>query len=350
MRTTGLAGVIILVLATIAGLLAWSWAVQKFDAPGPNDAQVVVVLPPRSSLTQISAILEDAGLLEHGWLFSTSVRLNGMAHRLQAGEYAIPQNATMRMIMEQLASGRVLQHLITFPEGWEVPLIMARIEETDALAEELPPAPPEGSLLPETYSFVRGHTRRELVARMRAAHDTALAELWEDRAPNLPFDTPGEAVILASIVEKETAIPREHGLVAGVFVNRLRKGMRLQSDPTVRYAMTVAGTPLDRPLLRQDLKFASPYNTYVVHGLPPAPITNPGLAALRAALQPTETDALYFVANGSGGHAFATTLADHNRNVAQLRRLQRAARQKALESGSTAISPTGEQENLPARP
>ena len=182
--------------------------------------------------------------------------------------------------------------------------------------------PPEGSLLPETYLFTRGDTRAEIIARMQAAM-TAVDRLWAERAAGLPLDTPEEAVILASIIEKETGVNSERAVVAGVFVNRLRRGMRLQTDPTVIYALTNGERPLGRELWRRDLEVDSPYNTYKVVGLPPGPIANPGLSALEAAMNPAETEYFYFVADGSGGHAFAKTLRDHNRNVAEWRRFQR---------------------------
>jgi UPF0755 protein len=200
---------------------------------------------------------------------------------------------------------------------------MAALEAAEGLTGPLPDPPPQGSLLPETYFFENGETRAAMLARMQKAMTDALAELWPQRAENLPFDTPEQAVVLASIVEKETGVAAERPQVASVFVNRLRRGMPLQSDPTVIFALTGGEADLGRPLLRADLQVDHPVNTYVVNGLPPTPIANPGRASLEAVLNPAETDFLYFVADGTGGHAFARTLAEHNRNVARWRAVQR---------------------------
>lgn len=339
MRAALLAGVIAGFLVVAA---AWEIGKARFDGPGPNETEIIVQLPRGTSLTQIASTLDAAGAIDTPRLFSVGVRLSGYARMLKAGEYAIAPRSGMRTIMLQIADGAVVHHRLTIPEGWEIPRIMARIAEAETLSGDLPPPPPEGSLLPETYVFPRGESRIALIARMRTAHTVALERLWQARAADLPFDTPQEAVILASIVEKETAIAAERPLIAGVFVNRLRNGMRLQSDPTVTYAMTVAGISTDRELTRKDLKRESPYNTYLIAALPPSPIGNPGLAALRAVLHPAKTDALYFVADGTGGHAFAESLSEHNTNVARFRRLKRA-----MEKPTPHAS---EQENLPTQP
>ena len=199
---------------------------------------------------------------------------------------------------------------------------MYQLREAEALTGKIREIPADGSLLPETYEYSRGHTRARMINRMQAAMDRLLDELWPQRDPNLPVDTRREAVTLASIVEKETGVPDERAVVAGVFVNRLRQGMRLQSDPTVRYALTGGEKTLDRPLTRADLELDDPYNTYTNHGLPPGPIANPGRAAIEAALNPADTDYLYFVADGDGGHVFAETLEAHNENVAEYRAQQ----------------------------
>jgi len=224
--------------------------------------------------------------------------------------------------MEELVAGEVVVHRLTLPEGLSSAEIVALVGAAPALAGEIVESVPEGSLLPETYHYVYGDDRAELIARMQTAMEAALDELWPARAEGLPFSTPEEAVVLASIVEKETGVTGERALVAGVFVNRLRIDMLLQSDPTVAYAISRGGIVLDRPLRRFDLEVDDPYNTYRHRGLPPGPIANPGRAALEAALHPAETGAYYFVADGTGGHAFAATLDEHNVNVRRYRDMQ----------------------------
>jgi len=228
-----------------------------------------------------------------------------------------PQQA-LRIVV----SGQTVTRTLTIPEGLTSREIVARLRQAPGLTGEIAEVPDEGDLLPETYHYERGDSRSELMARMREAMDRTLDALWPERAEDLPFDSRLEAVTLASIVEKETAVPDERALVAGVFVNRLARGMRLQSDPTVRYALTEGEAELGRPLTRADWRIDHPYNTYQNAGLPPGPIANPGRDALEAALNPADTDYLYFVADGSGGHAFAKTLREHNRNVAEWRKVR----------------------------
>ncbi|MDP6352529.1 MAG: endolytic transglycosylase MltG, partial [Alphaproteobacteria bacterium] len=244
---------------------------------------------------------------------------------LQAGEYRLEAAVSPRAVMEQLVAGRTVVHRLTVPEGLTSAEIVALVETDDALSGIVAARPPEGSLLPETYHFARGDDRSALLARMAAEMTRALGELWSARSADLPLDTVGDALILASIIEKETGLAIERPRIAGVFVNRLRKGMRLQSDPTVVYGLTGGDGPLDRALTRADLAQAHAYNTYIIKGLPTGPIANPGRASIAAALNPEETEDLYFVADGSGGHAFARTLAEHNRNVARWRRAVKSA-------------------------
>jgi UPF0755 protein len=224
-----------------------------------------------------------------------------------------------------LRSGRVLLHPIAVPEGLTVQEVFALLAGNEVLSGDLPPLPPEGTLLPETYMTPRGESRAEVVERMRAAMHVALDELWAKRRPDLGLRSPEEALVLASIIEKETAVPKEYRLVSAVFHNRLERGMKLQTDPTVIYGLTGGKGPLGRELTRADLEAAHPYNTYVIDGLPPGPIAIPGRGALAAALDPAPVGYLYFVADGDGGHAFAETLAEHNRNVTRWRQIVREA-------------------------
>lgn len=318
----------VLLLVLVAAVGGYLWGEQRFRARGPHADPQIVLLQSGDSLAQITRKLANAGVVAPAWLFHAGVRVAGRARALKAGEYAISARASMADIMTLIVSGKVVQHQLTIPEGWRVPDIMVRLAATEQLSGPLPAPPREGSLLPETYLFIRGDSRADLLARMQAAQKRLLSELWPQRAPDLPFSTPRDAVILASIVERETRIATERPRVAGVFVNRLRKGMRLQSDPTVRYALIEAGQSPAGPLTRQDLRFQSPYNSYQSDGLPPGPIANPGRAAIAAVLQPEQTDALYFVADGKGGHVFARSLEGHNANVARYRKLMRMLREQ----------------------
>ena len=282
----------------------------------------IVAIAPASPLAGIAEGLHADGVIERPLLFRLSVILRGLGRRLQAGEFDIPAAASMRQAAEILAYGRPVEHPVTVPEGAGSRQIVAWLRANPLLSGEIAAVPPEGSLLPETYHVRRATGREALLARMAADMDETLARLWPRRDAGLPLQSPREAVILASIVEKETGLERERGKVAAVFLNRLRKGMRLQADPTVIYGLTGGAAPLGRPLSRSDLRdTANPYNSYRHAGLPPTPICNPGLASLQAVLNPAEGDWLYFVADGSGGHAFAASFAEHRRNVAAWRSL-----------------------------
>ena len=304
-----------LVLALAAGAGAWQAERRAFHKPGEFAGGIVAVAP-GSPLAVIGADLHRGGVIADARLFRLSVTLRGLGNRLQAGEFRIPAQASMAQVAEILASGRAVEHPFTAAEGASSHEIAALLRQNPLLSGEIAAVPAEGSLLPETYHFRRGGAREALLARMALAQQEALARLWRERASGLPLQTPQEAVILASIVEKETALPSERPLIAAVFLNRLRRGMRLQADPTVIYGLTLGKAPLGRPLTRGDLQADTPYNTYRRGGLPPTPICNPGLASLEAVLNPMESDLLYFVADGEGGHRFAATLAQHRRNVA----------------------------------
>jgi len=290
--------------------------------------------PRGSSVRDIGEILIEAGalpetgvmgLVDGAALFRLAAGYLGQAQRLKFGEYALPAGGSIEDLVALIASGPNVQHFFTVPEGVTSHVIVERLMADERLAGEIPEAPTEGSLLPETYDIRRGENRRSVIERMQAAMTRALGEAWQGRAPDLPIESKEELLILASIVEKESR-PREHGKVASVFVNRLRRGMKLGADPTVIYGITQGKAPLGRGLKRSELDERTPYNTYVIDGLPPTPIANPGRASIRAAANPEETEYLYFVADGEGGHAFAKTLDGHNRNVAAWRRIERARR------------------------
>ena len=320
---------LIVVLALGAGLAvgAVRWAFLQIESPGPLATAQVHVVPKGAGMSQIARAMEAEGIIADSRLFRLYARYRNLDSRLHAGEYEFQSAVSMADVLSQLAAGKTVLRLVTIPEGLtsrEAAALVAVAEGMKGIADE----PAEGSILPETYTFTLDEDRAALVGRMQDAMKDTLAELWANRAENLPVSTPEEAVILASIVEKETGLPEERKRVAAVFVNRLNRGMPLQSDPTVVYAITKGKTELGRALRFKDLEVKDPYNTYYRAGLPPGPICNPGRDAIAAVLNPIESKELYFVADGTGGHAFAETLAEHNRNVAKWRKIQKEQRRQ----------------------
>lgn len=296
---------------------------REFVRPGPSSSDIQLVIPRGASTGEIAVQLEGTGVIHDALVFKIGARIYAGGRPLKAGEYLFPARASARDVVELLLSGKTVVRKVTIAEGLTSREIMALVAAAEGLEGELPATPPEGSLLPETYHYSWGDNRAALIERMQEAMRKTLDELWASRAEGLPFDSPQAALTLASIVEKETSVEAERPLVAAVFVNRLNKGMPLQSDPTVIFALTKGKAPLGRALLKADLAIDDPYNTYVNPGLPPGPIANPGRAAIAATLQPAQTNHLYFVADGTGGHAFAATLDEHNRNVAKWRKLKK---------------------------
>jgi UPF0755 protein len=318
MRIIGSLLAALLLAALGAGLFLY-----EIDRPGPLAQPKTVVLPRGAGVGQIAGQLAEAGVVRSPLVFQLAAYATGRAPALKAGEYAFPTAITLYETLALLESGRTVVHRFTLAEGVTTAQCLMLLRQADALDGPVPPDVPEGSLLPETYHYSRGDTRAHLVERMRQSMRDTLAELWAKRMPGLPISTPTQALTLASIVERETALAAERPLVAAVFLNRLKRGMKLQSDPTVIYALVGGASDLGRSITRADLSAASPYNTYVASGLPPGPIGNPGRASIEAALHPAESDDLYFVADGTGGHAFARTLEEHNRNVQRWRRILR---------------------------
>jgi UPF0755 protein len=309
-----------LIAAGLAILVALA-AVWSYAGPGPAEGPTSVVLARGSGVNQIAATLKKAGVISSATLFALGARLTGAASHLKAGEYQVAPHASMASILAEIRAGRVVRHLITIPEGWTSGMALDAVNASAVLTGEAA-EPPEGSILPDTYEVQRGEARAEVIEEMQAARDRVLADLWAHRAPDLPLKSPDEAVTLASIVEKETGVASERPRVAAVFINRLRAGMALQSDPTIIYGVS-KGRPLGRGLLASELAAAGPYNSYVNVGLPPTPIANPGRAALEAVLNPPKTTELYFVADGTGGHAFASTYEEHQKNVVRWRAIER---------------------------
>jgi UPF0755 protein len=330
------------VLAGAAAIFAFFYFSSAIGRAGPNPDARTFVVERGASGAEIAAALEAEGLISDALLFRIANRLRG-GSSLQAGEYLIPARASVGQIVELMTSGEALQHAITFPEGITIAAAMKILEESEVLTGELPAAPPEGSILPDTYHVQRGMTRAALLQQMMEAHDAAVEEIWARRQPNLPLRTPDDLVNLASIVERETAIAAERPMVAAVFINRLRRPMRLETDPTIIYGVCLRhpdrcrdGRLVDargnrRTIRQSEIEMNTGYNTYRIDGLPPTPIANPGRAALEATANPAQSDAIFFVADGTGGHVFASTLAEHNANVARWRQIeaQRLAEERA---------------------
>lgn len=303
-------------LALVSFVCVAIYAVDYYSGAGPLTEKKVILFEHGKGFQAITDELTAQGVIDKPLLFKAMAVALGEARNFKAGEYQFTENMTPKAIVVMIANGRVLQHKITIPEGLTVRDITKLLQAEPALDGDVPAAIADGSLLPETYMFTHGFKRAELIAQMQKAMRTTLEAMWAKRRNGLPLDTPEKALVLASVVEKETGLPNERGHVASVFVNRLRKGMKLQSDPTVTYGMEQAmGGPLGRPLTTVDLHTETPFNTYVIEGLPPSPICNPGKASIEAVLNPPDTDDLYFVATGKGGHNFAPTLEEHNRNV-----------------------------------
>ncbi|HET6322590.1 MAG TPA: endolytic transglycosylase MltG [Hyphomicrobium sp.] len=311
---------------------------HQFEAPGPLAQSRVITVPRGEGRIEIATRLEKEGAISNRWAFIANYLLrNAIGPKqteLKAGDYEIKKHASMAEIMETLALGRGVLSKITIPEGWTSLQIVQRLREEEELAGEIAEIPPEGSLLPDTYRYSKGMDRRELLERMQSEMQRFLAAAWERRQPSLPIATPEEALVFASIVEKETGRADERGRVASVFMNRLRKGMRLQSDPTVIYGIVGGQGSLGRSITRADLDQKTAHNTYQIGGLPPTPICNPGRSAIEASLDPPKTNDLYFVADGTGGHTFSDSLKNHNAAVSVWRKVERERKKDAADTAN----------------
>jgi UPF0755 protein len=321
------------VAATLAliAVLAAGWVVWTYRGPGPaaaSGATTTVVLERGAGVTQIARTLKTAGVIGSSQAFLIAVKLTGATRDLKAGEYEFKSRASMGRVLADIRGGKVVRHMVSVPEGWTSDMVADALLRQPVLAGPID-APAEGAILPDTYQVERGEQRNAVIRRMERAQQKLMSQLWTNRQPGLPLKTPAEAVTLASIVEKETALPSERPRIAAVYINRLRQGLRLESDPTTIYGIS-KGRPLGRGLTMSELVTATPYNTYRIEGLPPGPIANPGRAALAAVLDPPKTTELFFVANGQGGHQFASTYEEHQRNVTRWRAIERA---QAAEAG-----------------
>jgi len=369
----------LLIVILVAVAVAVAWGRNQYNAPGPSAVAQCVEIPQGARLNEVSKQLEAQGVITSPYILRTGADYAGKAGQLKFGSYLVPPHASMAQVVDTITAGGpstcgtevifrvgvrdnalVLRDMnpengryedrvrhdpaageapeaivqavdkpgarlrVAVAEGTTVWQVVEGLKQAPFLEGPVGPMPPEGTLAPDTYEVTRGASRRELIDRMRAAQDAALMAAWESRPFGLPYRSPEEALTMASIVEKETGIAEERPTVAAVFVNRLREGMRLQTDPTVIYGVTNGQEVLDRGLRRSELDRRTPYNTYLVDGLPPTPIANPGRAAIQAALNPADSDYLFFVADGTGGHAFARTLEEHNANVARWREIERA--------------------------
>jgi UPF0755 protein len=300
---------------------------QRLEAPGPLDSDKMVTIPRGLGIRDISELLVQEGVIDQPWIFMGGVFALKARDELKAGEYQFVKNASLRDVIETIADGKVIQHQLTLAEGLTSEQIVQRILESDLLTGNIREIPREGSMLPESYKLTRGTSREQLIQRMETQQRRVVQEIWDHRMPDLPLKTPDQLVTLASIVEKETGRADERSRVAAVFINRLKQRMRLQSDPTIIYGLVGGKGTLGRPISRSDLEQPTPYNTYVIDGLPPGPIANPGRASLEATANPARTKELYFVADGTGGHVFAETYEQHQRNVAHLRSIEQQQNQ-----------------------
>ena len=354
----GNAIITLVLVLMIGGGAAYVYGKQKIEAPGPLGEDKVVNIPARAGMSDIADILQREGVIDNNrWAFIGSVFALKARADLKPGEYSFQKNASLRDVIGTIVEGKVVQHAVTIPEGLTSEQIVARLMENDIFTGNIREIPAEGTLLPETYKFPRGTTREQVIARMQQTQKRVLAEIWERRNPDIPVKSPDQLVTLASIVEKETGKPDERSRVAAVFVNRLRQKIKLQSDPTIIYGLVGGKGTLGRPIKRSEILQPSTYNTYVIDGLPRGPIANPGRASLEAAANPARTRDLFFVADGTGGHAFTETYDQHQKNVARLRTMEKQIQNDTVEpaddpapAAASAPADAGSAAAIPAKP
>ncbi len=331
--------VTVLFLLTVATGVAFVIGKQRFEQPGPLAADKIVNIP-RGGIRDTAELLTREGVIDQPFVFIAGALMMKTHNDLKYGEYQFHKGASLRDVVDTIIEGKVVQHQFTAAEGLTSEQIVQKLLENTVLTGNIREIPREGSLLPESYWFTRGTSREQIIRRMQEAHTRLVREIWERRMPDLPIRTPEELVILASIVEKETSKPEERTRVAAVFINRLKQRMKLESDPTIIYGLVGGKGNLGRPIQINEIRQPTPYNTYVIDGLPPGPIANPGRASLEAVANPARTKELFFVADGTGGHAFADTYEQHLKNVARLR---------AIEQGGSAQAAPASARTRPAR-
>jgi UPF0755 protein len=312
---------------------------QRFEAPGPLAADQVVIIPHGSGIRDIADVLMRDGVIDQPWVFIGGVLVLKAREGLKAGEYQFKAHASLHDVVATILEGKVVVHQVSIPEGLTSEQIVARLMDDDVLTGNIDEIPAEGSMLPDTYKFARGMTRAQLISHMQHVQQRLVSDIWARRSPDLPLKAPEQLVILASLVEKETGKPDERTRIAAVFVNRLKQKMRLQSDPTIIYGLVGGKGTLGRPIMKSEIDQPTPYNTYQIDGLPPGPITNPGRAALEAAANPARTRDLYFVADGTGGHVFAESYEQHQKNVLHLRQIEAAAQKDQNPPDAAATPP-----------
>jgi UPF0755 protein len=328
----GNAIITIVVLLLIGTGTAYYYGRQTLETPGPLQEDKVVNIPARAGKRDIADVLQREGVIDvNPWVFIGGVLAMKASSDLKPGEYSFQKGASLRDVIATIVEGKVVQHAVTIPEGLTSEQIMERLSDNDLFTGSVREIPREGTLLPETYKFPRGTPRDQVIQRMQQAQKRAVADIWERRSQDLPVKSPEQLVTLASIVEKETGKPDERSRVAAVFVNRLKQKIKLQSDPTIIYGLVGGKGTLGRPIKRSEITQPSPYNTYVIDGLPPGPISNPGRASLEAAANPARTRDLFFVADGTGGHAFTETYDQHQKNVARLRASEKQVQNDTVE-------------------
>jgi len=310
----------------------------------------VVAIPHGSGMRDIADVLTREGVIDQPWVFIGGVLVLKAREELKAGEYQFKAHSSLSDVVATIVEGKVVAHQVSVPEGLTSEQIVARLLADSVLTGDIKEIPPEGSLLPDTYNFTRGVTREQMIGHMQQAEQRAVVEIWQHRSPDLPIATPDQLVILASLVEKETGRVDERTRVAAVFVNRLKQKMRLQSDPTIIYGLVGGKGTLGRPIMKSEIMQPSPYNTYVIDGLPPGPITNPGRASLEAAANPARTRELYFVADGTGGHVFAENYEQQQKNVVRLRLIETDQKDQAPIDDQMNSPPPGQAGSAPAAP
>ncbi|WFU14046.1 endolytic transglycosylase MltG [Bradyrhizobium sp. CB3481] len=331
----------ILIILMIGAGTAYYYGRQILETPGPLQEDKIVNIPTRAGKRDIADVLLREGVVNVSpWAFIGGVFALKASSDLKPGEYSFQKNASLRDVIATIVEGKVVQHAVTIPEGLTSEQIVTRLIDNDIFAGSVREMPREGTLLPETYKFPRGTTREQVIHRLQQSQKRVLAEIWERRNPDVPVRSPEQLITLASIIEKETGRADERSRVAAVFTNRLKQRIKLQSDPTIIYGLVGGKGTLGRPIKRSEITQPSPYNTYVIEGLPPGPIANPGRASLEAAANPARTRDLFFVADGTGGHAFTETYDAHQKNVAKLRALEKQIQNDTVEPSEDAPPPT----------